>query len=145
MCPLDALQRARVERLRAQLTFARRRDLSAPSLSCLLGAARRLESLDAQLARATYLDALRAGIFAGKLLDAGELYEAAAAARTAPPGPNRPRAIDLLLDGLAVRFTDGHEAASCTAATPGARGVPPRAPARHRRRTATLAGVAGGL
>jgi DNA-binding CsgD family transcriptional regulator/tetratricopeptide (TPR) repeat protein len=111
MCPLDALQRARVERLRAQLTFAHRRDLSAPSLHSLLGAARRLESLDAQLARATYLDALRAGIFAGKLLDAGELYEAAESARTAPPGPNRPRAVDLLLDGLAVRFTDGHEAA----------------------------------
>jgi DNA-binding CsgD family transcriptional regulator len=34
--------------------------------------------------------------------------EAAAAARAAPPGPQPPRPIDLLLDGLAIRFTDGY-------------------------------------
>ena len=85
MCPLDALQRARVERLRAQLTFAHGGTSALrPCPPCSVPR-RRLESLDAQLARATYLDALRAGIFAGKLLDAGEMYEAAESARTAPP------------------------------------------------------------
>ena len=119
MCPLDALQRARLERLRAQLTFAHRRDLSAPSLSSLLNAARRLESLDAQLARATYLDALRAGIFAGKLLYAGELYEAAASARTAPPPSGSPAG-----DRPAARRSRGalHRrlCGSCATAVPGA-------------------------
>src|SRR3954452_23995783 len=53
--PLDDLERARLERLRGRLAAARRgRD--APSL--LLAAARRLEPLDAALARETYLDAL---------------------------------------------------------------------------------------
>ena len=35
----------------------------------------------------------------------------AQAARAAPPGPQPPRAVDLLLDGLACRFTDGYVAA----------------------------------
>jgi hypothetical protein len=34
--------------------------------------------------------------------------EAAEAARSAPRGAEPPRAIDLLLDGLAMRFTEGH-------------------------------------
>jgi hypothetical protein len=47
LCPLDPLQRARLERLRAELAFARGRPTDAPSL--LLDAARRLEPLDAGL------------------------------------------------------------------------------------------------
>ena len=61
--PLDELQRARLERLRAQLAFALRRGTDAPPL--LLSAAQRLEPLDAGLARETYLEALAAAIFAG--------------------------------------------------------------------------------
>ena len=38
------------------------------------------------------------------------LLEAARAARDAPPPDGEPRAIDLLLDGLGVRFTDGYAA-----------------------------------
>ena len=106
LCPLDALQRALLERLRAQLAFMPRPGTDAPSLSLLLEAARRLEPLDVALARETYLEGLRAGIFAGRLAPAAELLTMAEAARAAP-SPAVPRAADLLLDGLAVRFTDG--------------------------------------
>ena len=53
--PLDDLGRAQVERMRAQIAFDLRRGSDAPAL--LLHAAQRLESLDAELARETYLEA----------------------------------------------------------------------------------------
>jgi hypothetical protein len=108
LCPLDPLHRAMAQRLRARLTFARRRG-DAPSL--LLDAARGLEPLDVGLARDTYLEALGAGIFAGRLAEEHDLRATAEFARSAPPGPQLPRAADLLLDGLAVRLTDGYAAA----------------------------------
>ena len=108
LCPLDALQRARLERLRAELTFASGRPSDAPSL--LLDAARRLEPLDARLARETYLEAIGAGIFAGRLGSDRRARQVAEAARTTPAGPEPPRGLDLLLDGLAMRFTDGYVA-----------------------------------
>ena len=106
--PLDELQRARLERLRAQLAFALRRGSDAPPL--LLAAAKRLEPLDAGLARETFLEALAAAIFAGRLGGGGGVLEVAEAARAAPPAPQPARTIDLLLDGLASRFTDGYAA-----------------------------------
>ena len=63
--PLGELQQARVDLLRAQIAFVTNRGSDAPPL--LLKAARRLEPLDAGLARATYLDALTAAMFAGRL------------------------------------------------------------------------------
>ena len=60
--PLDELQRARVELLRGQIAFASSFGSDAPSL--LLAAARRLEPLDLDLARETYLDAWGAALFA---------------------------------------------------------------------------------
>ena len=106
--PLDELQRARLARLRAQIVFARRRGSDAPPL--LLDAAKRLEPLDAGLARETYLEALGAAIFAGRLGGRCGVREVAEAARAAPPGPQPRRPIDLLLDGLATRFTEGYAA-----------------------------------
>ena len=108
-CPLDDLQRARMERLRAQLVFAARRGRDAPPL--LLQAAARLTPLDAALARETYLEALAAAIFAGRLGDGRGVHGVAEAARAAPPAPDPPRAMDLLLDGLVTRFTEGYAAA----------------------------------
>ena len=108
LCPLDLLQRALLDRLRAQLAFARRRGSDAPPL--LMEAAQRLEPLDADLARETHLEALEAVLFAGRLNRAGAAQDVAEAARAAPPGPEPPRAIDLLLDGLAVRLADGYVA-----------------------------------
>ena len=76
----------------------------------LLKAARQVEPLDVRLARATYLEALSAAVFAGRLALGGGVREVAAAARAAPPPPRPARAPDLLLDGLAVLITDGYPA-----------------------------------
>jgi hypothetical protein len=56
--PLDALSAAEVEHLRGQIALVRRRGSEAGRL--LLSAARRLEPLDAALARETHLEALGA-------------------------------------------------------------------------------------
>lgn len=108
--PLDDLQRARLGRLHAQIEFARRRGKEAPAM--LLEAATRLEPLSAELARETYLEAFAAALFTGRFDDAGSLMTVARAARAAPPGPVPPRPMDLLLDGLALRFTSGPAAAA---------------------------------
>ncbi len=106
LAPLDGIRRAGLERLRAQLSFLLRRGNEAPSL--LLDAAEHLKALDPQSARETYLEAFGAAIFAGRLSKSGGgLADAAAAARTAPPARQPARAIDLLLDGLVTRFTEG--------------------------------------
>lgn len=106
--PLDQLQRARLARMRAHIVFARRRGSDAPVL--LLDAAKRLEALDAGLAGETYLEALGAAVFAGRLGGPCGVREVAEAARAAPPGPQPRRPIDLLLDGVATRFTEGYVA-----------------------------------
>lgn len=105
IAPLDAFQRARLERLRAQLMFARTRGSDA--LPIMLAAARCLEALDVGLARETYLEALGAAIYAGRLGGGGGVREVAEAARAAPPGPQPPGSVDLLLDGVASCFTAG--------------------------------------
>ena len=105
---LDERQRARVELLRAQIALTVDRGGDAAVL--LLDAARRLEPLDVGLSRETYLDALMAAMFAGRLAKGVTVRDAAAAALAAPRR-DPPRRADLLLDGLAVRFTDGYAAA----------------------------------
>jgi DNA-binding CsgD family transcriptional regulator len=109
--PPDELRLARIDLLRAEIAFAQSRGNEAPPL--LLAAARRLERLDAALARDTYLDAIAAAIFAGRLARGPGLREVGDAARGAPP-PEVPRLPDRLLDALAVRLTDGHSAAAPT-------------------------------
>jgi DNA-binding CsgD family transcriptional regulator len=108
LAPLDELQRARLERLRAEIAFERTRGSDAPAL--LLHAARRLEPLDAAMARETHLEAMAAAMFAGRLGDEPGVREAAEAAQAAPATQQPARAIDLLLDGLATRFTQGYSA-----------------------------------
>jgi len=103
--PLDELQRARVDLLRGQIAFAVNRGSDAPPL--LLSAAKRLEPLNVGLARDTYLDALWAAMFVGRLASGGGLLEVAQAARRAPASAQPPRAADLLLDGLALLITEG--------------------------------------
>jgi DNA-binding CsgD family transcriptional regulator len=108
LAPLDELQRARLERLRAEIAFTRTRGRDAPAQ--LLGAARRLEPLDAAMARETHLEAMAAAMFAGRLGGEPGVRATAEAALAAPPAPHPPRALDLLLDGLATRFTEGYAA-----------------------------------
>jgi DNA-binding CsgD family transcriptional regulator len=106
--PLDEAGRARTELLRAQLSFATDRGRGA--LPLLLAAARRLEPVDADLARDTYLDALSAALFAGRLAPGSGARRVALAVQKAPP-PVVPEKRDLLLEGLAVLVTDGYAAA----------------------------------
>ena len=106
--PLDDLLYAQADRLRGQIAFASSHGSDAPPL--LLTAAKRLEPLDAALARETYLDAFSAAMFAGRLAVGVGVLEVARAARAAPPGPQPPRPVDLLLEGLAVLITEGYEA-----------------------------------
>jgi DNA-binding CsgD family transcriptional regulator len=109
LTPLDELQRARLQRLHAQIAFAQKRGSDAAPL--LLDAAKRLVPLDAGLARETCLEAVAAGMFAGHLADAHAVREVA---RAAAPTSQPPRPRDLLLDGLAIRVTEGHAAAVAT-------------------------------
>jgi DNA-binding CsgD family transcriptional regulator len=108
--PLDDLLQAQLARLRAQIVFARNRGRDAPPL--FLEAATRLEPLDDRLARVVYLEALGAAIFAGRFSTHPTLAEIAETARAASALPARPDPIDLLLDGVARRFTDGYHAAA---------------------------------
>src|SRR5580698_2905101 len=96
--PLDELDSARVDLLRAQVAFASSHGRDAPPL--MLSAARQLESLDVTLARETYLEAFTAALFVGRLSTA--VGDVARAARMAPAPLAPARAADLLLDGLAL-------------------------------------------
>jgi DNA-binding CsgD family transcriptional regulator len=116
--PLDALQRARVERLRAQIAFARTGSAAVGGLTIgprapalLLDAAKRLETLDAGLSRETYLEAITAAMCTGSTSGPCGVRAVAEAARQAPPGPQPPRPIDVLLDSLVMRFTEPYATA----------------------------------
>jgi DNA-binding CsgD family transcriptional regulator len=107
---LTELERAQVDMIRAQVAYSQNRGRDTPSL--LLRAARRLEPLNPRMARDTYLDAVVAGHFAGRLAP-GSLREAAEAALPSAglsPGGEPPAASGLLLDGLATALTDGYAA-----------------------------------
>lgn len=109
--PLDELGRARVDLLEAEVAFAERRGSDAPPL--LLQAARKLETLDVRLSRSTYLDAWAAALFAGGLAGTGgSLLDVSRAAATAPEITDPALPCDLLLDGLAMIYTDGRAAAA---------------------------------
>ncbi len=110
--PLSELGRAHVQRMRARVAFALRRGSDAPPL--LLQAATRIRALDEDLARRTYLEALVAAIYAGRLAGGGGAAGVAHAARSAPPGPEPPGHAQLLLRGLAVRLSEGYLPAAPT-------------------------------
>jgi DNA-binding CsgD family transcriptional regulator len=106
---LDELDGARVELLRAQIAFVSTHGSDAPTM--LLEAARRLTPLSPTLASETYLEALSAAMFAGRLAAPGA--SALDVARAAKAAARRPllRGPELLLDGLATFFCESYEAA----------------------------------
>jgi DNA-binding CsgD family transcriptional regulator len=83
--PHDALRTAEAEHLRGLIAFVQRRASDGAQL--LLSAARHLEPLDVAWRRPR-------------------------AARAAPPGPEPPRPVDVLLDALALRLTQGYAPAA---------------------------------
>ena len=109
--PLDELQQGQLALLRAQLVYARSRGNDAPPL--LLDAAKRLEGLDDRLARETYLEALGAAIFAGRLGTHPTLREVAETARAAHrPRPRLHAPSTCCWTASRSRFTDGYSAAA---------------------------------
>jgi DNA-binding CsgD family transcriptional regulator len=108
ICPLDELDGAQVERLKAHIAFARTRGGDTPAL--LSAAAQRLESLDPELARETHLVALWAAVRSGRFAKAQGVVDAAEAA-IAPLRGRSSRAIDLMLDALTCRMGRGYTAA----------------------------------
>jgi DNA-binding CsgD family transcriptional regulator len=108
--PLDELQRARLDLLRAEVAYSESRGSEAPAL--LLRAARTLDPLEPGLARETYLDAWSAALFAGRLASTATLRDVSREALAARSG-NDPRGpSDLLLEGFARAFTDGRATAA---------------------------------
>jgi AAA ATPase domain len=104
--PLEPLQLAHAERLRAQVAFMLHHGRAAGPP--LLAAARRLEKLDPVAARDTFLMAVGAAMYAGRF-GGDDLRVAAEAARdVAPAGQAFP---DLLLAGLVSWVLDGRAAA----------------------------------
>jgi DNA-binding CsgD family transcriptional regulator len=103
--PLDELQRARIDLLRAQLAFVSSRGTDATPL--LLAAAGRLETLDISVARETYVDAFSAALFGARLNGSVDVRAVAEAVRAAthPPGAE-PATADLLLHALVALADD---------------------------------------
>jgi len=108
--PLDELHSARADLLRGQIAFASGLGSDAPPL--LLKAAKRLEPLDLDLARQTYIDAWQAAFIAGHLAGAGDLMEVSRAAVALPKPTHPPRPVELALEGFALLVTDGPAAAA---------------------------------
>jgi DNA-binding CsgD family transcriptional regulator/tetratricopeptide (TPR) repeat protein len=105
--PLGEPGHARVDLVRAQVAFATSQGRGAPAL--LLRAAKRHEPIDAELARATYLDAMVAALFVGHSASPdADVLAVGRAAAAAPRPRDDPTAADLLLDGLAAAMTHGY-------------------------------------
>ena len=105
--PLDDLGVARSTLLRGRIMTASHS--AGAGLPLLLEAARRLEPLDAGLARETYRDAIYAALTAGRLPQGKGILEVAQAI-LATPTPAEPSRDDLLLDGQARLTTEGYAA-----------------------------------
>src|SRR5581483_10077957 len=109
--PSNGLQRAETDRLRAAIGLALGQ--GADRATMLLAAAQALEPVDARLARDSYLEALEAAVYTGRLGSGAALEVAEAARSAARPDPGADAA-DLLLDGLTLLVTAGHAAATPT-------------------------------
>jgi DNA-binding CsgD family transcriptional regulator len=105
--PLDDLQRAQLDAVLGQIAFGRNRGNDSAPL--MLKAASRLEQVDLKLARETYLDALTAALFSGRLAVDVTPQVVATAARAAPSSDDPTRASELLLEGLSLLITDGYK------------------------------------
>jgi DNA-binding CsgD family transcriptional regulator len=111
---LPALHQAQAARLHGQMQFVRRRggDISATPLADtaaqLLDTAAQFEALDDYTARETYLEALAAAMFAGRLGNPGSVAEIAAAAQDAHHRmPASSLSVAALMNVMTQRITEG--------------------------------------
>ncbi|WP_081290694.1 helix-turn-helix transcriptional regulator [Mycobacterium asiaticum] len=100
----------RADLIRAKLAWAARRGPDAPPL--LLAAAQRLARIDPALARDTYLEALMSTLIVGRFFDPESPPELVARAARPVLGTSRRDTVDLLMEGLIIRLTDGYIAAA---------------------------------
>ena len=135
--PLDELEQARAQLLHAQIIFAMTRGSDAAPR--LLQAAKRLEPLNATLARETYLEAFAAALATDRLVRGWDARQVAGAVLAADWEPST-RACDLLLDGLARLVRDGYDAAAPALTRRGAC-VPGRAALRGGRAAVAVGGL----
>lgn len=107
--PLSDLDRAIAAKLRAQLVH--QLGQSADSAALLLRAALDIAVHDERLGREALLEALEAAIYRGRFGSGGAVVQAAAAGLEFST-EETDDAADLLLHGLALLFTSGHEQAA---------------------------------
>ncbi len=106
--PLTELDQATVALLRGQMAFTMYRGGESPSL--LLSAATRLQALDLELARDTYLQALIATAHAGRFGDEDVRLQICRGAQALPAAPTTPPSRHLLVRGFATWMADGYVA-----------------------------------
>jgi DNA-binding CsgD family transcriptional regulator len=105
--PLGELERARADLVRAQVAWLTGRSRDAPLL--VLNAAKRLEPIAPDLARATYVDAIIAAGSAGRFAaPGGSVLDVAR--QVSPVSGYAPTVFDLLLDGMAAQYVQGYAA-----------------------------------
>jgi DNA-binding CsgD family transcriptional regulator len=104
-CLGDA-DRAHLDLIRARILFTA--GGSGETVVLMAAAARRLEAVSADLARATYLHAFSAGTFLGRDVTVDQWLDLGQAAAHAPPSGRPPGARDTLLEGLALQLTVGY-------------------------------------
>ncbi|TQR87536.1 AAA family ATPase [Mycobacterium hodleri] len=103
---LTDLQHAKGDLVRAQIAFATSHGSDAAPL--LLKAAKQLQSTEPTLARDTYISAMLAAMFAGRLAVGANVVDVARAAQAAPSAPGPRQLPDLLLHWLTIHYTDGY-------------------------------------
>jgi len=103
---LGGADRAQLDLIRARILFTA--GGSGQTVVLMTAAARRLEAVSADLARATYLHAFSAGTFLGRDVTVDQWLDLGKAAAGAPSPGRSPGARDMLLEGLAVQLTVGY-------------------------------------
>jgi DNA-binding CsgD family transcriptional regulator len=111
--PLDDLSRALVEQLRGYYAHYWG-DSREAATNLMLSAAKRLENIQVELARETYLYALSSAITVSDLAQEATVDATARAVRAAPAPSGPPGPPDLLLDGMAIFAIEGYAAAAPT-------------------------------
>ncbi|MEV4349320.1 LuxR C-terminal-related transcriptional regulator [Actinoplanes sp. NPDC049596] len=107
--PLNLLEKAQADVLYARSAFALGRGRDA--IRSLFQAATRLESIDAEAARYTHLEAMRARWFLADHAPGLTLRTMAEAAHNSPL-PGAEATSDVLIHGLAIRYRDGYAASA---------------------------------
>ena len=104
----STLEAAQLQLLQARIAFTMGR--GSETAAMLVRAAQQLQELDPDLARATYLEALRAAWFSAHLSQGPTVQEIAQEAAQSPPPVKLSGTIDALSEGFIRRYSEGYEA-----------------------------------